>query len=233
MPATEPITYSSPVILDDVMNLDDYTDQYESHFFDSSLPYEASGASPGNILSDDLFDADRSPALLASPKGTPIKFQVTKGDTAGRLRQPAPSLSSSDSPPGSFRDSSSDRSVYNRNSTSTSPPSSTVGKDAVSTGMDLGQWPNDELMGGTDAEQYFGGTIDPSSMTTDYDFNDKTMENDFDFESAASSPSPFNTTAATMNSPDMPTIKHEAPSRDSPKLKNRYQHAARASVSTL
>lgn len=52
-------------------------------------------------------------------------------------------------------------------------------------------------------------TIDPARMDLNYDFNDKAMEKDFDFESAASSPSPFNM-SQEVEPPSMPSIKQDA-----------------------
>lgn len=87
--------------------------------------------------------------------------------------------------------------------------------------MDIPEWTtSDEMMAGADGAPFYTGTIDPSRMN-DF-FNDKSMENDFDFESAASSPSPFGTAAQNMESPAMPTIKYETPSQSSPNIRRKY-----------
>ena len=59
------------------------------------------------------------------------------------------------------------------------------------------------------------------------------MENDFDFESAASSPSPFGGIAVDMESPEMPTIKYDTPRKKSPILKTKFNrnHSKGNSVS--
>lgn len=226
------INCSSPFILDTDMNLDEDLDQFENQFFDSNLPYDTTATgSPGNALNDGLFDSHHTPAIFASPRGANSKLDVAGEDASVNIRPQAPSLHSSNSPAGSFRDSSSDSSVYNRESSSTSQPSPGTAKDPSGTEMDLVAWPNDEVMGDNDGPAYFNGTIDPSSMSNGFSFTDKSMENDFDFESAASSPSPFNTTIANIGSPDMPIIKHENTNKSSPKLKAKYQHKAKASAS--
>lgn len=99
---------------------------------------------------------------------------------------------------------------------------------------DMGDWKMEEM--GNDASTYgaFDGTINPASMNTNFDFNDKSMENDFDFESAASSPSPFGIGPVDMDSPEMPTIKHDTPRKTSPPMKKKINtnHHKAASVSS-
>lgn len=62
------------------------------------------------------------------------------------------------------------------------------------------EWRSDDVMVGADDPSYgldsnvfpsLGGLPDPLSMEPDYELSNKTMENHFDFDSAASSPSPF------------------------------------------
>jgi hypothetical protein len=90
---------------------------------------------------------------------------------------------------------------------------------------DMGDWKVDDIVQGSDAQGYggFDGTINPSAMDANFGFSDKTMENDFDFESAASSPSPFGIGPVDMESPEMPTIKYDTPrGKTSPMLKTKF-----------
>ena len=64
-------------------------------------------------------------------------------------------------------------------------------------------------------------------MNNAFGFNDKAMENDFDFDSAASSPSPFRAGPVDMESPEMPTIKYDTPRKSSPKVKTKFGHHAK------
>jgi hypothetical protein len=88
------------------------------------------------------------------------------------------------------------------------------------------------MMVGHDAPSFdaYEGTIDPSSTmnNTNFEFSDKTMENDFDFDSAASSPSPFGIGPVEMESPEMPTIKHDTPMKSSQALKNKMKNHNKA-----
>lgn len=70
--------------------------------------------------------------------------------------------------------------------------------------------------------------LNSASSTPAYAFSDKAMENDFDFESAASSP---NHNMPIMKSPGMPTIKHNTPKRLPPALRVRNGHQSKPSVS--
>jgi len=92
-----------------------------------------------------------------------------------------------------------------------------MGEDA-----EMGDWKVEDMMTGNDMTGFGGyGTIDPSTMTNNFEFSDKSMENDFDFESAASSPSPFGMKAVDMGSPEMPIIKHDAPRKHSPMMRTK------------
>jgi hypothetical protein len=96
---------------------------------------------------------------------------------------------------------------------------------------EMGDWKMEDMVGGNDLSSFgaFDGTINPASMTNNFEFNDKSMENDFDFESAASSPSPFGIGPA--DSPEMPTIKYDTPRKNSPLLKNKGNKNHKKSVS--
>lgn len=91
---------------------------------------------------------------------------------------------------------------------------------------DMSDWKADEMMTGGEEVQFAGydGTINPTSMNA-FGFSDQAMENDFDFDSAASSP--FGPGAADMESPEMPTIKYDTPRRHSPKIRTKPGHHAK------
>jgi hypothetical protein len=93
---------------------------------------------------------------------------------------------------------------------------------------DMGDWKVEDMISGNDASNFGGydGTINPASMSNDFEFSD--MENDFDFESAASSPSPFGIGLVDMDSPEMPTIKYDTQKRKSPMSKTKFKHHNKA-----
>lgn len=92
---------------------------------------------------------------------------------------------------------------------------------------EMGDWKMEGGLNGDDS-----GVYDPYSSTTAstaaYNFSDKIMENDFDFDSAASSP---NHLAPVMKSPEMPIIKHDTPTGNTPSLNPRAGHHSKPSVS--
>lgn len=210
---------SPPFIFDSEMSgqLDSDPD---FEFFDSSnVPLEAAN-SPGIFFAEDLT-TDSSQFLDAcspapSAYKTPNQGQGTLIDTTLQHTFSAPSTAS---PAGSSPDSGSDSSEYKRKSSSESSRSAlTLGDAVMADDEDMGMWKTEEARVGKDGPGFgtFDGTINPASMNTNFEFNDKTMENDFDFESAASSPSPFGTGPADMESSDMTTIKYEPHSKRSP-----------------
>lgn len=102
---------------------------------------------------------------------------------------------------------------------------------------DMGDWKVEDMISG-DVPNFGGfdgtGTINPSTMNNNFEFSDKTMENDFDFDSAASSPSPFGVRAVEMESPEMPTIKYDTPRKHSPLVKTKTKsHNKVNSVSSI
>lgn len=235
MPATEAAPYSSPFILDP---MSENNDDLDFEFFNSNIatPFEAAASSPAVFLTDD-FPFDSSIATLPKQEGADALSTL-------QVRPQALSAHSSASPAGSFQDSSSDSSIYNRKTSSDSSHSAFTGKgDAMMTDTDMGgDWPMHDMLGaGGGAFGTFDGTVNPAAMNDNtFNFSDKTMENDFDFDSAASSPSPFapsasasrNAAAGNMETPEMPTIKYETPHKQSPKLKSKFgQHTKANSVS--
>ena len=213
---------SPPFILDtDMSGRVDSDPDFE--FFDPNLPVEGAN-SPGFFLSED-FATDNSQYLTnfgtpnPSNLKSPLSQQASLLDTRVQQSLTAPS---SASPAGSYQDSSSESSGYKRKSSSDSSRSAlTSGDVMMADDTVMGDWKAEDLMLGNDAPfAGYGGTIDPAAMSNTYGFNDKTMENDFDFESAASSPSPFEIGPA--ESPEMPTIKYDPSKARSPMLKTKF-----------
>jgi hypothetical protein len=211
---------SPPFILDSDMSgrLDSDPD---FEFFDSnSLPVEAAN-SPGFFLAED-FATDGSQYLtnFGSPAPSnlksPLPQQASLLDTSVQQSLSAPSTAS---PAGSYQDSSSESSGYKRKSSSDSSRSALTSRDVMmNDDTDMGDWKAEDIMAGNDTSAFggYGGTIDPAAMNNNYGgFSDKTMENDFDFESAASSPSPFAIGPVEMDSPEMPMIKYDTPKKNS------------------
>jgi len=227
---------SPPFILDSDMSgrLDSDPD---FEFFDSTNLEVAN--SPGLFLAED-FATDSSQYInFGSPRPanlkSPLSQQTPLLDTTVRQSLSAPS---SASPAGSYRDSSSESSGYKRKSSSDSSRSAlTSGDVMMNDDTDMGDWKAEDMIAGNDPVAFggYGGTIDPSAMNNNYGgFSDKTMENDFDFDSAASSPSPFAIGQVGMDSPEMPTIKYNTPKQNSAMLKTKLKNHNKAnSVSNL
>ncbi|KFY09140.1 hypothetical protein V492_05583 [Pseudogymnoascus sp. VKM F-4246] len=227
MPGTEP--YSSPFILD--LDASEDPDDRDFEFFNPGTPYIASG-SPGAFLEQSLPHGERranfgSPAIAQKGGAENRSSAVAAGPRT-------PSIPSSDSPGGSFHDSSSDSSTYNkRKPSSESSEPTPEAKDASMNDAEMGDWKAGGGHGPDDSDAYgaYSATTASPPTATAFDFNDKMMETDFDFDSAASSPSHF---ANAMKSPGMPTIKHDSPSRNTPVMKHRAAgHHSKSSVSPL
>ena len=226
--SAEPVYSASspPFILDSDMSgrLDSDPD---FEFFDSNLPLDATN-SPGIFLAED-FSTDSSQYLtnFGSPNPanhkSPLPDQGSLLDTRLQQSLSAPSTAS---PAGSYQDSSSESSEYKRKSSSDSSRSALTSADVMmADDTDMGDWKVDDMIRGNEPRNFggYGGTINPSTMDTNFEFSDKTMENDFDFESAASSPSPFGIGPVDMESPEMPTIKYDTPrAKDSPVLRTKF-----------
>lgn len=223
---------SPPFVLDsDMPGHLDHDPDFE--FFNSDLSLDGVN-SPGIFLGEE-FPTESPPhfATLGSPKAAqknPIPDQTAVLES--RLHQPV-SAPSTSSPAGSYQDDSSESSGYKRKSSSDSSRSILTSGDMVmadDTGM--AHWKVDAAGGQSDQTNFvaYDGTINPNSMDNAFEFNDKAMENDFDFDSAASSPSPFGSGSMDMESPEMPTIKCEGPSKRSSMLENRSRNRKSNSV---
>ncbi|KAF8857551.1 hypothetical protein BDZ45DRAFT_428120 [Acephala macrosclerotiorum] len=228
MPTTAEPVYSAsspPFILDSDMSgrLDSDPD---FEFFDCNL---ADAASPGAFLNVEDFATDNTSFLTKFGSPTPTNQKSPLQDQGSildsRLQQTL-STPSTASPAGSYQDSSSESSGYKRKSSSDSSRSALTSGDT-----DMGDWKVENMISG-DAPSFGGfdgtGTINPSTMNTNFEFSDKAMENDFDFDSAASSPSPFGVRPTEMESPEMPTIKYDTPRKHSPLLKTKTKNHNKA-----
>jgi hypothetical protein len=204
-------------------------------FFDSNLPLQAAN-SPGIFLAEDFAtDSSQYLASFGSPKPANHKSPIPEQSSILDTRLPhSVSASSTASPAGSYGDSSSESSTgYKRKSSSDSSRSALTAADVMmADDTDMADWKVEDMIS-SDAHNFavYDGTMDPSAMNNTFEmFTDKTMENDFDFESAASSPSPF--AIGPIDSPEMPTIKYDTPRKYSPMMKTKSKtHNKAASVS--
>ncbi len=223
MPTAEP--HSSPFILD--LDISDNLEDPDFEFFDASTPY-LSAASPVTFLTQNLavedknrrFESPRSPRHLAP------------GDHSSLIQSSPQAPSNTDSPADSYQDSSSDSSAYKRKLSSESSRSVFTSKDVLMNDVDSGEWKRkDNGSPGDNQEAYaqYQQAINSASSTPAYAFSDKAMENDFDFESAASSPNHF---MPIMKSPEMPIIKHNSPYRLPPPVTKRG-HQTKASQNSV
>lgn len=231
---------SPPFVIDTDMGTDSQDPDLDFSFFDNSLE---APASPGIFLGDDLATASPEYTTFGSPLVTGNKHSAIKAspylNTSQGGRHTTLSALSSASPGGSFQDSSSDSSRNKRKSSTDSSQSALTGRDMMMVDDgDMSDWKADDLMTGGDGPGYgliegaamtpFDGTVDPTAIHDTFNFNDKSMENVFDFESAASSPTPYGTAPASITSPEAPSIKYERDSKKSPKLKARFKRHAKA-----
>jgi hypothetical protein len=239
-------TGSPPCIHDSDMSgpLDSHPD---FEFFDANPAGDIS-SSLDIFFAEDLATHDSGIVHYNSPATSgyksPLQGKAPTIDTTVLHPISAPSTAS---PAGSLRDSSSESSGYKRKSSSESSRSALTAGDILMTDEEMVDWKMDDLMGdlgANDTSAVFGlsdETLDPTSIDN-YEFNDKTMENDFDFESAASSPSPFTFGSVSMNSPEMPMIRHDTPQKKMPArsphfnkshIKTTSQHSVTHSMNNL
>jgi hypothetical protein len=227
MPGTEAPPYSSPFVLD--LDMSENPEDPDFDFFDINTPF-VTGSSPSAFLAEEsaVENYKYSTGIGTPPSATLEQGPLNQPSFAQRKPQILFAPSSA-SPAGSYQDSSSDSSRYKRKSSSDSSRSALTGKDIMMADADMVDWKVDEMMTGGDGAHFggFDGTINPSSMNNAFGFNDKAMENDFDFDSAASSPSPFGAGPVDMESPEMPTIKYDTPRKSSPKVKTKFGHHAK------
>lgn len=95
------------------------------------------------------------------------------------------------------------------------------------------QWHDNTFASTGNLAPFSDGTMDPNAMAQGFGFNDKDMEEDFDFESAASSPRLYDNQVQTMKSPAVPVMKYETPASDNTKQRVNSKHRTKDSVSKL
>ncbi|KAI9877273.1 MAG: hypothetical protein M1830_004356 [Pleopsidium flavum] len=175
-------------------------------FFNSPLPDESSVS--GHSLEDSSPASSPTsrglhPDLSSTPSLRSRQHQVVShplSETGGSSQ--TRSIQSSVSPETSSQDSSSESSRRHKRKTSSNSSRSVVAvADAIMTDEeDASLWKSPDLVVSGDDPSLsldnagfpsLGGLSDPLSMEPDYEFSNKAMENHFDFDSAASSPSPF------------------------------------------
>ncbi|KAJ8061804.1 hypothetical protein OCU04_009597 [Sclerotinia nivalis] len=223
----EPVSASSPpFILNSDMSGADSDPDFE--FLDSShLPFEAT-YSPNNLFEEFSHDSTPYYSAYATPSVAGHKSPEQPSFINTTILQAPLSAPSTASPAGSSQSSTSDSMEYNRKSSSDSSRSAlNSGAAMIGDDVDMGDWKGDDMIKGESMstfDDYAGnGTINPSAMINNFGFNDKSMENDFDFDSASSSPSPFAITM-DMESPEMPTIKHDTPRKISPIVRKKFRN---------
>jgi len=199
-------TFSPPLILDSDMG--EALQDSDLEFFNSALPHNSpsngrtfedrfatSSPSSHSLQQDQYSDSALRSKQYQEPQH--LLSNIGEGDQALPTQL-------SVSPGTSSQDSSSDSSRrHKRKTSSDSSQSAMVTTDTTMTdGKVGGGWRSDDVMVGGDDPSYgldstvfpsLGGLSDPLSMEPDYELSNKTMENHFDFDSAASSPSPFDT----------------------------------------
>jgi hypothetical protein len=87
---------------------------------------------------------------------------------------------------------------------------------------DMGDWKVDDMITASGSFGSYTETMDPLSLDSTFGSSDKVMDSMFDFTSASSSPSAFGNGQAGLDSPEMPTIKHDTPSKGAPAKKVKY-----------
>lgn len=187
----------SPLIFDPEVN-----DPLEptNIFFNSALPQD----SPGGLFGDD--------ALANSPFPSPLSAKVQQlQKEPNTLKTDAPLSVSPDS---SLRDSSSESSdCHKRKSSSRSSRSGVLQADVIrSNGAEVMDWRRCESLI-IEQEPDFSFSTSNIGGGEKYDFSNRAMESSFDFDSAASSPSPI----IGVGGPRLAGHRHIAiPYRESP-----------------
>lgn len=235
---SEPVSSSSPpFILTSDMSGADSDPDFE--FLDNSrMPFEAT-YSPNNFFEEFSHESPPYYSAYATPSAAGHKSPEQPSFINTAVLQAPLSAPSTASPAGSSQSSTSDSMEYKRKSSSDSSRSCILNSGAAMMGddIDMRDWKADDMIKGENASNfgdYAGnGTINPSAIVNNFSFNDKCMENDFDFDSASSSPSPFAVTM-DMESPQMPTIKHDTPRKISPMVRSKFRnHNKSDSVSQM
>ena len=179
-PAADPFPSSLPTLDSDSPPMFETemagTIQSGDIYFNSALPED----SPGRFFHDDM--------LANSPFHSPASIKVQYASTGPMASKAQNNYSAS--PESSVQDSSSDSSRrHKRKTSSKSSFSGLNGRDLTMTDVRPRTWKAEGGMDGAIQPKFgFSGsaTFQPDQM----DVSNRAMENDFDFDSAASSPSP-------------------------------------------
>src|SRR5262249_577200 len=159
-------------------------------------------ASPGVFLTEESA-VDASQFLSACSPGLATKSaHSTRPARLDTTVHPL-STSSTTSPTESDRDSFSASSKGKRNLSSNSSPSGPTSCDTMMGDTPMGDWKIEDALQGNGGSFALDGTINPLAMDVTFNFSDKAMENDFDFDCASSSPSP----RRDLDSPEKPVTK--------------------------
>ena len=179
-PAADPFPSSLPTLDSDSPPMFDTemaaTVQSGDIYFNSALPED----SPGHFFHDDM--------LANSPFHSPASMKVQYASTGPMASKARNNYSAS--PESSLQDSSSDSSRrHKRKTSSKSSFSGLNGRDLTMTDARPRTW---KVEGGMDGaiETKFGFSGSAMFQPDQMDVSNRAMENDFDFDSAASSPSP-------------------------------------------
>lgn len=165
---------------------------------------------------DPILQADANPRLFLSGNVSPFH-------SINRNYLPSLSVTATAGPQTSSRTSSSASSGSKRKASDSGSSRSplTPGDTMMDEDPKIQDWKADSMMTGSNVPIYRSfncsgptpnGTIDPSKMSKNpFDFfTDISMDHDFDFGSAASSPGKFgNGQSFQMDSPQMPMIRHD------------------------
>jgi hypothetical protein len=209
--------------------------EFGEFIYDSDEPLGASSPLPDL---DSSANADALQALNQSVTNNPKSFfspQVTFTKVSQVVTATGP-----ESPSGSFQDSSSDSASSKRTGSYTSSKTALTAGDIIMTNVadvktERIPFPVQLGNGHMSAENVFmfGANGDLPAMEDMYDFDDKLMEESFDFDSASSSPNAAGANGG-MASPEMPTIKTNTPMKSWQTSKSRPQgHIKNHSVSNL
>jgi hypothetical protein len=198
-------------------------------FFDCNQLDAAS--SPGVFLTEEsavdgsqFLGSCTSPGFVNNKSPCPRPARPALLDITGKTL----STSSTTSPTESDQDTSSESSKYKRKLSSNSSPSAATNGDMMMADAEMEDWKVEDMIR-REGPPIFGGydgTINPLAMDSNFGFNDKAMENDFDFDSASSSPSPLRAGSVEADSKPIkqdPSTLYEAARRNPSMLKTKIK----------
>lgn len=220
---------TAPTILD--LNMPEQLDaDPDFEFFDSNALDVVNSPS----LFVDGMGLDNSSQLLSNLLSPKCPEQIEQSESLGNGCQSSLSISLSESSVGSYQDSSSDSSDYPRKSSSGSLTSAlTPGDIMMGDDTDMvGDW---NMLGGEENSNLkclTDGYINPSAVNPTFLNGDTSFEQDFNFESSASSSS-FEAGITGLESPKMTTIKTGTPIKNSTPAAHNFKVEATISVGKI